>query len=169
MLLYISDDRSPPIGMTRELYGRDCVGWFGWYMCARVCVYICILIFICKRVKRELDTYNVCKNSINTWRNKSLRCQLIYVCMFECVHILVSYTNLIMCDTSITWLVIGKSISQRNWHCVYYLDSWCVCNVCTCPVIFMHMKEGIGGSRWEREDGVIILYIHIMKEGVSGS
>jgi len=41
--------------------------------------------------------------------------------------------------------------------------------VYACRVIFMHMKEGVGGSRWEGEDGVVILYIYITKEGASGS
>jgi len=43
--------------------------------------------------------------------------------MSECVHIMDSYTNLIVCCISIKWLVIEKSIPQRYWHCVYYLVS----------------------------------------------
>ena len=43
--------------------------------------------------------------------------------------------------------------------CVCYLVSRCVCDVCACHVIFMYMKEGAGGSRWEGKDGVVVLCV----------
>ena len=32
-----------------------------------------------------------------------------------------------------------------------------------CRVIFIHMKEGAGGSQWEGKDGVVVLYIYIFQ------
>ena len=49
-----------------------------------------------------------------------------------------------MCDISIIWLVIEKSISQCDWPCVYYLDGWCICDIVyTCRLYFYAcMEEG---------------------------
>jgi len=89
--------------------------------------------------------------------------------MSECVHIMDSYMNLIVCCISITWLVIEKNISQRNWHCVCYLVSQCVCDVvCACRASFMHMKEGASGRR----KTVLLFYVCIYilrRKGLAGA
>jgi len=81
-----------------------------------------------------------------------------------------SYTNLIVCCISITWLVVEK-IYYNTTDIVCYLISWYICDVvCACRVIFMHMKEGAGRSRWQGKDNVVVLYVCVLwRKGPAGA
>jgi len=85
--------------------------------------------------------------------------------MFECVHILGSYTNLIVSDILIIWLVIRKKISQCARHSVCYLDSWCVCVLCMHVMLFYAIRrKGPARAGW-CEDGVWLYALWYERRG----
>ena len=80
------------------------------------------------------------------------------VCLNACIYLLVTRTWSCVTDQSHDWWLKKVYHNATDIVCIY-LNSWCVCNVCASPVIFMQMKEGAGGSRWDEEDDVVVLYI----------
>ena len=81
-----------------------------------------------------------------------------------------SYTNLIVCyiQSHNWWL---EKVYHNATDIVYVtllVDVYvmlCVCMSC----YFYPLKEGAGESRWEGEDGVVVLYTYISKEGAAGA
>jgi len=74
------------------------------------------------------------------------------VCMFECVHVLVSYMNLIVCDTSHDWLLEKVYLNITDTVCVTLIVDVYV--MCVHVVLFLcNRRKGPAGTG-RCEDGV---------------
>ena len=97
---------------------------------------------------------HICGEYVSTWMI-DIDVYDMYVWICVCAR---NLHKLYLCDISIIWLVIWKSISQCNWHCVCYLDGWYVCDVVYAYLVYFYacmkekaVREPVGfedGGRW---------------------